>query len=167
MKTSVYKPLKNRSLKGTLYPSVFLGGTIDNGDSVDWQNKVIKQIEKKELDDYISYDDIQIDIFNPRRDKWNPKASHDEKVKQITWELDHLEEADLIIINILPKSMSPISLMELGLFGRYDYKNVIVFCQQDYWRYENVETVCHRYKIPLYNTNDEKVIADKIVNYLF
>lgn len=165
MNVNVYKPLKNR--KGPEYNcSVFLGGTIDNGDSIDWQTEVIEMLKANDPDGYISYDDdIELDVFNPRRDDWNPKATADDKIEQINWELDHLEESDMIIINILPDSQSPISLMEIGLFK--DHKSIIVFCETDYYRYENVETVCDRFSIPLYNTNDSEFIAQKIIDTLY
>lgn len=37
---------------------------------------------------------------------------------QVNWELEHLEKADLIIMNILASSKSPITLLEMGLFMR-------------------------------------------------
>ena len=33
---------------------------------------------------------------------------------QVNWELEHLEKADLIIMNILASSKSPITLLEMG-----------------------------------------------------
>lgn len=165
MKVKVYKPLRNR--KGPEYNcSVFLGGTIDNGDSTDWQSELIEMLKNTDPDGYISYNqDITLDIFNPRRDDWDPDASYDDKVDQINWELEHLEESDMIIINILSDSKSPISLMEIGLFK--DHKNIVVFCDTDFYRYENVETVCDRYNIPLYNTNDPADIAQIIIDSLY
>ena len=36
--------------------------------------------------------------------------------KHVEWELDALEMADSILLNFLPNALSPISLVELGLY---------------------------------------------------
>ena len=80
--------------------------------------------------------------------------------KQVNWELDHLERADIIIMNILASSKSPISLMEIGLFVKSG--KLLVFCPKNYYRYDNVRIVCERFNIPLFNTNDLLVIKHQV-----
>jgi hypothetical protein len=63
--------------------------------------------------------------------------------------MDKLEEVDIIFMNILPESKSPITLLELGLHAAMG--NLIVCCPDGFYRKGNVEIVCHRYGIPLYN----------------
>lgn len=136
---------------------VFLAGTIDNGESLDWQSAV--------AEDLMSQNTKQpIFVYNPRREKWPDGSDHDEITKQIKWELRHLEKADLIIMNILPKSKSPISLMELGLFAKEG--KVIVFCQPSFYRYDNVRVVCEEYGITLINTNDILVIRNEVLKHV-
>lgn len=130
---------------------LFLAGTIDNGNSLDWQTEIAKEIASYEVDK-------PIHIYNPRRAKWPEGDDHNEIEKQIKWELYHLEKSDLIIMNILPGSKSPISLMEIGLFAKE--KKLVVFCNQSFYRYDNVKIVCKTYDIPLYNTNDILVIRN-------
>ena len=90
---------------------VFLGGTIDNGKSIDWQKTLIGELN--------SCDTVHpIIVYNPRREDWPDSNDNNEIEKQINWELYHLERADLIVMNILGSSKSPISLLELGLFAR-------------------------------------------------
>ena len=85
---------------------VFLGGTIDSGNSEDWQKEICKEfIDNKE---YV--------IFNPRRDEW-PNDGSSEVIKQIKWEHKRMDESDIIVMNILPDSKSPISLMEIGMYN--------------------------------------------------
>lgn len=144
------------TIDGVFPLNLFLAGTIDNGDSLEWGKELIGELN--------SCDTVHpIMIYNPRRDKWNANASKDEMDKQIKWELHHLERADLIVMNILPNSKSPISLMELGLFARD--KKMIVFCQESFYRYDNVRVVCQMYGIPLFNTNDISVIKDEVLKY--
>lgn len=143
-------------IDGVFPLNLFLAGTIDNGDSIEWGKTLIDELN--------SCDTVRpIMIYNPRRDEWNQHPSKDEMDEQINWELCHLERADLIVMNILPNSKSPISLMELGLFARAN--KMIVFCNERFYRYDNVRVVCERYGIPLYNTNDILVIKNKVLEY--
>ena len=54
-------------------------------------------------------------FFNPRRREFH--ASPAEMEYQVAWELAHLEAADLIVMNLLGDSRSPISLLEMGLYA--------------------------------------------------
>ena len=135
---------------------VFLGGTIDNGKSIDWQKTLIGELN--------SCDTVHpIIVYNPRRDEWPSSEDHDEINKQVNWELSHLEDADIIVMNILGNSKSPISLMEIGLFAK-NHK-LIVFCNPNFYRFYNVRIVCERYNIPLHTTNDILVIKNKILQF--
>jgi len=136
---------------------IFLAGTIDNGDSQDWQSELIDIITNTELKRRIS-------IYNPRREDWPSSDSHSEIDRQIDWELSHLEKADMIVMNILADSKSPVSLMELGLFARGG--RLVVFCPKTFYRYDNIRKVCQRYGVQLFNTNDISFIAEKVCNYV-
>ena len=137
------------TINGVVPLNLFLGGTIDNGNSLDWQKTLVDELN---LSDTVH----PIMIYNPRREDWPDNNDNNEIEKQINWELYHLERADLIVMNILGSSKSPISLMELGLFARTG--KLIVFCNPNFYRYDNVRIVCRAYNIPLYNTNDILVI---------
>jgi hypothetical protein len=135
---------------------VFFGGTIDNGSSIDWQKTLAEELMACETKRPLC-------IFNPRRANWDKQADKKKIEGQIVWELTHLELADVIVMNILPNSKSPISLMEIGLFARKH--KLIVFCNENFYRYDNVKVVCERYDVPLYNTNDILVIKNKILEF--
>ena len=66
---------------------IFLGGTIDMGNSEDWQAKVSKELKNE-----------KVILLNPRRDDWNtawkPVKEEPEFRKQVEWELNALENAD-------------------------------------------------------------------------
>lgn len=62
-------PNKDESSDKSIF-KVFLGGTIDNGDSVDWQHKIINTL--KEREDEI---DVELHVLNPRRDNWKEDSN--------------------------------------------------------------------------------------------
>ena len=129
------------------YTSVFLAGTIDMGSAVDWQAEAAELFKAKE-GSYI--------LFNPRQDEWHPERDG-EMDYQVNWELDHLECADYILMNLLPESLSPISLMELGIYARS--RKLFVVCTSGFARYDNVRITCARYSIPLFSTLEEAIEA--------
>lgn len=146
----------NYTVGGVIPLKLFLGGTIDNGNSENWQKTLIDALN--------GVDTVHpIMVYNPRRDEWPSQGDKAEISRQIKWELHHLELSNLIVMNILGDSKSPISLMEIGLFAK-DNK-LIVFCPKEFYRFENVMEVCERYRIPLYTTNDISMIRDKVLEY--
>ena len=130
--------------------SVFLAGSIEMGTAEDWQSKVQEQLK---------YSDIV--IFNPRRDDWdsswvqqqsNPQFNH-----QVNWEMDKLEDADIIFMYLSPETKSPISLLELGLHA--DDRKMIVCCPAGFWRKGNVDIVCTRNNIQCFTNIDDAIGA--------
>jgi hypothetical protein len=75
----------------------------------------------------------------------------------VNWELDMLDAADIVVMYLAPGSKSPISLLEFGLCARS--AKLKVCCPQGFWRRGNVEVVCMRNRIPLFETLDD-LIAD-------
>ena len=122
---------------------VFLAGTIDMGSGEDWQ---------KEAEAILASRESAYIVYNPRQREWNP-LSTGEMEFQVNWELDHLEKADVIVMNFLPDSKSPITLLELGLFARSGKLRVI--CPPEFYRYDNVRITCEKYKVPLFNSLEE------------
>ena len=81
-----------------------------------------------------------------------PKWLH-EFYKQVEWELNDLDKSDLIIMYFDPNTKSPISLLELGLYATS--KKLHVICPEGFWRKGNVDIICKKYDIPLYETINE------------
>lgn len=125
------------------FTRIFLAGTIDMGNSVDWQ---------AQLKEYFSGKEGRYILYNPRRGSWNGGADG-EMEYQVNWELEHLEKADIIIMNILGSSKSPITLLEMGLHARSG--KLYVACEPSFYRYDNVRITCGYYGIPLYGSLDE------------
>ena len=138
--------IDNRGANKMNAKGVFLAGTIDNGNSVDWQSEVIDHIDS----------DKSVEIYNPRRHNWNTNPSTEEMEAQIKWEQYHLDQADIIVLVLWDNSKSPISLLELGLYANTG--KLIVFCTPNFYRYDNVRLTCEKYDIPLIKNTDIKTI---------
>ena len=124
------------------FTKIFLAGTIDMGNSRDWQ---------AEIHDRFSEMNGRYILFNPRQENWDATRPG-EMDYQVKWELDHLEDADMIIMYILGTSKSPISLLEMGLHAKSGKMSVI--CERDFYRYDNVRITCDYYGVPLYKDLD-------------
>lgn len=133
-----YRVYSDKSIK------IFLAGSIEMGKAEDWQAAIPELF--KDRDD--------LTFFNPRRDDWDSsweqKESNPEFNYQVNWELDHLDKADIIFMYFSPETKSPISLLELGLYANLE--KMIVCCPDDFYRKGNVDIVCSRFNIPVYNT---------------
>ena len=68
--------------------------------------------------------------------------------RQINWELDAMHIADQILLNFLPESLAPISLIELGLLVKT--KKLIVVCPKEFYKSSYVFTLCEKYKTPVF-----------------
>ena len=142
---------------------VFLAGTIEMGKSVDWQTDVTNTL----IANSVTLKDIT--VLNPRR---MLAPGSDEIGAQIQWELNNIQAADVIFIHFAANSISPISLLELGLIlGRSTtYQLIIVSCDREYTRYDNVyETVTHNYfgdKNNLVFLTDFAQAVDVLLNHL-
>jgi hypothetical protein len=138
----------NELVKKDGYVSVFLAGSIEMGKAVDFQRMII------EAADHIPYI-----FYNPRRADWNSAWQQVKENKdfrqQVEWELDALEAADVILMYFDPKTISPISLLELGIFSHS--KKMIVCCPEGYFRKGNIDIVCEKYGIRQVDTLEELV----------
>jgi hypothetical protein len=127
-------------------PSVFLAGSIEMGKAKEWQTDMTRQLS-----------DLPITVLNPRRPDWNKdwkqEANFHPFKEQVDWEMDSLIACDIIALYFQSGTLSPISLLELGLHAA-DGK-LIVFCEEGFWRKGNVEMVCFRYGIPLVTTEED------------
>jgi hypothetical protein len=130
--------------------SIFLAGSIEMGLAEDWQSRLTSEIEEM---------DKPITIFNPRRDDWDSswkqEQSNSQFNYQVNWELNRLEECSFIFMYFSPETKSPISLLELGLFAREN--KMIVCCPDGFWRKGNVDVVCSRLEIPVFDNLESAI----------
>ena len=133
----VFTPETGVSTSDTWEYSVFLAGTIEMGNSIDWQATAIRRLR-----------DLNVNIYNPRR-----VVAPDEALitEQINWELDSIAKSEFIFMHLAADTISPISLYELGLlqgnkrFGQPS-KSIVIACDPRYTRTANVKvTLAHEY----------------------
>ena len=112
-------------------PCIFLAGSIEQDKAVNWQQRVISQLG-----------DLNGTILNPRRVEWDASWNEDDPrfIEQVNWELSAMRRADIIMMHFEPDTMSPITLLELGLY--HDSGKLYVSCPKGYWRRGNVRIVC-------------------------
>lgn len=135
------------------YTTIFLAGSIEMGKAENWQKRVVDTLTDKP---YI--------FFNPRRNDWDStweqKITNSQFKEQVQWELEALEVADVVIMYFDPNTMSPVSLLELGLHAKE--KKLIVYCPEGFWRKGNVDVVCETYKIKQVNSFEKLIEIFKI-----
>lgn len=129
-------------------PFIFLAGSIEMGTAENWQEKVKQGLGYK-----------NVVLLNPRRDDWDSswvQSKENPKFReQVEWELRAQEIADCILMYFDPRTKSPISLLELGLFARSN--KMIVVCPEGFWRKGNVDVVCERYGVLQFETLEEAI----------
>jgi hypothetical protein len=150
--TKVIKP--NSEDQKTTGTSIFLAGSIEMGKAEDWQKVLTSEIMSLGKD---------LTIFNPRRDDWDSsweqKQSNGQFNHQVNWELNKLEECEIVFMYLSPETQSPISLLELGrCVGK---KHMIVCCPNGFWRKGNVDIICTREEVPLFEDLESAIGALK------
>ncbi|SEP13099.1 Nucleoside 2-deoxyribosyltransferase like [Flavobacterium sp. CF108] len=127
--------------------TVFLAGSIEMDKAINWQ----KRCEELLQDQFV--------IFNPRRNEWDSSWSQTiENIhfkEQVSWELQALERADIIIMYFAGDTMSPISLLEFGLYAQSHKMKVVV--EENFWRKGNIDIVCERYSVEQFKTLEELI----------
>ncbi|MBN8552772.1 MAG: nucleoside 2-deoxyribosyltransferase domain-containing protein [Caulobacterales bacterium] len=131
-------------------PRVFVAGSINMGHTRDWQSEFADALA-----------DMDVIILNPRRadwdSSWRAEADEPEFRRQVEWELQALESADVIVMYLDPGSQSPISLLELGLYARSG--RLILLCPPGFWRKGNVDITAEFYGVRAVDTF-EALIAE-------
>jgi hypothetical protein len=121
---------------------VFLAGSIEMDKAVNWQTELGKELEKIP----------NLTILNPRRAEWN--SSWEQKIdnkffkEQVDWELEGIENSDMVIFYFDPNTKSPITLLELGIVSQQvlSGKKMIICCPDGFYRKGNVDIVVDRTK---------------------
>ena len=140
---------------------LFLAGTIENNKATLWQKEVVDILNKELVNESLL-------ILNPRRDIWTGSLEQTvenlELKKQIEWELQGLELADIIYMHLEKDSKSPISLLELGLFAKSN--KILLNCPDGFYRKANVDIICEQYNIDNIKDYYEsiKVLIQRIIN---
>jgi hypothetical protein len=131
-------------------PAVFLAGSIEMGKAEDWQTMVTRQLESHQ---------INCTVFNPRRDSWDASwvqdISNSHFREQVEWELLAQEKCDLILMNFVANTQSPITLLEFGLFAQSS--KIIVCCPPGFWRRGNIQVIESLYSLTEISQRHHKI----------
>ncbi|WP_075342718.1 nucleoside 2-deoxyribosyltransferase domain-containing protein [Tenacibaculum agarivorans] len=131
----IYTSKDELPIKEEGYQYYFLAGSIDYTTAKPWRFSIIQKNTRK-----IHF----LDPTNTKHDQLTDKAMKN----HILWELNALEFADKIILNLLPEATSPISLVELGLYAKSE--KLIVICPDSFYKSRYVHVLCEKYDVPLY-----------------
>ena len=128
--------------------TVFLAGSIEMGSAENWQPKVENALLEK-----------LITIYNPRREDWDStweqRQTSEQFNHQVNWEMNKIEDSDLVLMHFDKNTKSPITLLELGSLLKST--KLIVSCPAEFYRRGNVEIVCARHNIPIFYELDEAI----------
>jgi len=139
------------------YPSdgrkkIFLAGSIEMGVAENWQEN-IETVFKNE----------DVIILNPRRllwdSSWEQTMENPLFVEQVEWELNGLEDSDIIIMYFDKNTKSSISMLELG--AHKDSGKLIVYCPKGFFRKGNVDIFCNKYDIKNVQSYEELILEVK------
>jgi hypothetical protein len=130
---------------------LFLAGSIDQNLADNWQKQVVDDIN-----------DRNVTILNPRLhywdSSWKQTPDNPQFKEQVTWELNGLDKADIILFNFEENTQFPITLMELGVVlatthyaasSSRKYQEVVVCCPEKYFCYGNVVITCNKFRRPV------------------
>lgn len=135
-------------------PVIFLSGSIEMGKAELWQDDFVTEMQ---------HDDVL--ILNPRRDDWD--SSWEQTIdsqpfrEQVEWELQALEDTDIMLLYLQPGTKSPISLLEFGLYAKAHPERLIVLCPEGFWRKGNVDITCAKYGVKMVEDKDALIAAAK------
>ena len=119
--------------------SVFLSGSVSGRD---WRAALVERLNEHD-----------IVFLDPRSDDYESIVGSDKFHEQVDWEQDGLTNADVIAMYFNHDSVSPISLMEFGLFARSE--KMVVYCAKEYKHKGYVDAICDRHKIEQVDSLEE------------
>lgn len=133
---------------------IYLGGTMDfsGNPQTDWQQAFIDGLAK--LSDPVKglllIKNLNFIIFNPKVPPQNPAApnlDNPEFVQTMKWRMQMQDMADIVFLNIMKNSVSPIPILEFGsLLGS---GKLIVRASEMNNMYSQIRMYCEKYQIPL------------------
>lgn len=155
-KATVYKPPNRPKITK---PSVILYGTIEPDPATDWQTSLAASLSH-----------LPVEIINPRCDAWDNTWVEDVSdirfKEQVEWEMDHAKVSDVIAFYFKPGTLTPITLLELGMYAGTG--KAVVCCPKGFYKRGNVQIVCQRYGIDLLESLYElqKAVEERLLGRL-
>ena len=132
---------------------LYLAGTMDFGSANnDWQQKFIDGLVKltDPLKGLLMYKNVSWIIFNPHVPPQNNIAmnlDNPEFVSIMQWRMQMMDVADVVFVNIMNKSTSPIPVLEFG--SLLSSGKLVVRCGEMHQIYSQIRLYCEKYQVPL------------------
>lgn len=139
-----YTSIDDLPLKEETRQTIFLAGSIDSHLGSNWRTRATEQLNDR------------FQVFDPTNEN-HSSLTDLQMCDHINWELDALETADHILLNLLGDAKSPISLVELGMYVTSN--KLLVVCPREFYESRYVGELCARYKTTVF-INLEDAIAE-------
>lgn len=130
--------------------SVFLAGSIEMGRAELWQPRVAERFLT-----------AGHNVFDPRRIDWDSSWVQDPAPgtsfeQQVSWELDHLERANLVFFRFGAEGPAIVSMLEAGLMIGTT-KPTVLLVDPAYVRRGNLVITARRAGLPVFGSEDDSI----------
>lgn len=133
---------------------IYLGGTMDFSGNIetDWQQAFINGLAKltDPVKGLLLIKNLNFIIFNPKLPLTGPLAptlDNPEFVKVMDWRLQMQELSDIVFVNIMKNSVSPIPVLEFG--SLLSSGKLIVRASEANKMYSHLRLYCEKFQVPL------------------
>ena len=132
---------------------IYLAGTQDFSNAEnDWQQKFINGLVPltDPLKGLLMFKSTNFIIFNPHVPFESPAApnlDNPQFIQVMQWRMSMMDQADMVFLNLLNKSKSPVPVLEFGLLANTN--KLVVRCGEEYMLYSQIRLYCEKYNIPL------------------
>lgn len=133
---------------------IYLGGTMDFSGNIetDWQQAFINGLAKltDPVKGLLLIKNLNFIIFNPKLPLTSPLAptlDNPEFVKVMNWRLQMQELSDIVFVNIMKNSVSPIPVLEFG--SLLSSGKLIVRASEANRMYSHLRLYCEKFQVPL------------------
>jgi hypothetical protein len=138
--------------------TIFLAGSTNNlSDEPNWRETLTERVSH-----------LPVTVLNPNRPDWDSTwredVSDERFRRQVEWELEMQERADLLVVYFQEGTDAPVSLLEFGLRARVGGNAVVAACQPGYKKRGNVEIVCQRYGLMFVESGE--ALGEEVLRWL-
>lgn len=131
--------------------ALFLAGSIS--DSWNWQEYIASRLK-----------DTDLVVINPRREFFDTSVK-EEASRQIEWEFNHLDRADMVLFWFSHETLAPITLLEYGKM-MMTKKKLFVGCDPAYRRKFDIEVQTELERPGTFIHNNIDTLAESVISYV-
>lgn len=132
---------------------IYLAGTQDFASAEnDWQQKFINGLVPltDPFKGLLMFKSTNFIIFNPHVPFQSPAApnlDNPQFVQVMQWRMSMMDQADMVFLNIMNKSQSPVPILEFGTL--VNSNRLVVRCGEQHGMYSQIRLYCEKYNVPL------------------